>query len=262
MEEINKIKKNQLVDKLSRIPGQTFRIPSLAKLYKNGELDEEVKNGEIILYPMGTLDEIYMRTPEHLFQGTAIEQVFSRCAPQIKKPLDLFAQDVDFILTCLRKISNGNLVPIKHTCSQCSHKEEYDINIDQFINNSKPFDPSNLNIDLSNDFKVSIKPATMREMLAILQTPDDSLNSPETLEEIIIMNLLSVIESVDGISDREMIAEWLKKLSPLIKSELTSKLDIINNWGPKFSHTIKCNNCGHEDFLETAINPLFFFIQH
>lgn len=262
---IQEIRKNPLIEKLSKMPGQSFRIPSMGKLYTNGELDDEVKNGEILLYPMATLDEIYMRTPDMLFQGTAIEKVISRCAPQIKKPLKLFAQDVDYILTCLRKISNGNFIPIKHECSKCNHKAEYNIDIDHFINNSKSFNPDSLSkmeIDLSNNFHISLKPATIEEMLSILQIPDDTVTTPEDMEELITKNLLAVIKSVDGENDREFITEWLKKLPSKIKLEFSQKLDVVNNWGPKFSYNIICEVCEHSDFIETAINPLFFFIQH
>ena len=96
---------NPLLDRLNRMPGETIRLPSLGQFYEHGELEEGVVNGEIVLNPMTMTDEIMMKSPDMLFQGTAIERVFQRCSPQIKKPLDLLSSDVDFILTHLRKIS-------------------------------------------------------------------------------------------------------------------------------------------------------------
>src|ERR1700752_4066346 len=111
---------NPLIKKISKIiQGNTIRLPSKGVFYKSNELDPEVKDGEIVLYPMTTLDEIIIRTPDMLFQGTAIEKIISRCAPQVKKPLELFAKDVDYILVMLRKLSYGDDIIIKFTCPTC-----------------------------------------------------------------------------------------------------------------------------------------------
>src|SRR3569832_318234 len=83
------------------LPGQTYRLPSLGK-YPEGVLSDDVVNGELVLHPMSTLDEIYLKTPDMLFQGTAIEQVFARRVPQVLKPLELIPKDVDYILSALR----------------------------------------------------------------------------------------------------------------------------------------------------------------
>jgi hypothetical protein len=83
---------NPLLEKLKKkIPGETFRLPSRGLFYTNGELDPEVENGEIVIYPMTTVDELALRSPDMLFQGTAITQVIRRTVPQILKPERLIA---------------------------------------------------------------------------------------------------------------------------------------------------------------------------
>ena len=121
-EVIEQKRENPLLKRKNKFPGETYRLPSKGLLYFNGELDEEVKDGEVIIYPMTTLDEIYMKTPDMLFQGTAIDTVFKRCIPQIKQPLNLLSNDVDYLLAALRKVSYGNHILINHNCSFCGEQ--------------------------------------------------------------------------------------------------------------------------------------------
>lgn len=110
---------NPLMERFNKMPPETFRIPSGGSLYNNGEIDEEVIDGEIIVYSMTTVDELTMRSPDMLFQGTAIEQVFLRCMPQVKKPRELLSNDVDYLLICLRMVTYGETLDIYWECPKC-----------------------------------------------------------------------------------------------------------------------------------------------
>jgi hypothetical protein len=109
---------NPLLQKI-KIPGKRFRLPSRGLFYTQGELEDGVVDGEIIVYPMTSIDEMYLRSPELLFNGEAIDIVIKRCCPEIKKPLQLVSKDVDFILACLRVVSYGNSYTIKTKCPKC-----------------------------------------------------------------------------------------------------------------------------------------------
>lgn len=258
---------NPLIKKLNdRMPGQMFRLPSLGILYTDGELDSEVKDGEILVKPMTTLDDIYMKTPDMIFQGTALETVIKRCVPQVNKPLELFAHDVDYILMCLKKVSMGDFITIKHKCVKCETTAEYDLPIKHFMQNSKSFSVDNikdLKLTLSNDFEIGLQPSRIGDMLKLLQVNDDSVANPEDLAEFVATNLCSNIKSVDGIEDRNMIKEWSMQLPKSIMSEFLDKIEAANNWGTNFEYDLICSNdkCKHKQKLNTSINPLFFFMQ-
>ena len=76
---------NPLLER-ARLPGQTFTLPSKGLFYKHGEVDDSVlaAKGEVMVYPMVTLDEINIKTPDKLLNGTAITDVFKRCMPSPK----------------------------------------------------------------------------------------------------------------------------------------------------------------------------------
>lgn len=268
--------KNPLLEKINKMPGATFRIPSKGLLYTNGEIDESVVNGELLIKPMTTIDEIYMRTPDMLFQGSAIDVVFKRTMPQIKKPLDLFVNDVDYLLTCLRKISYGNFIPINHKCTICGEVpdpkdktktvdriHEYEVPIDYFLSQTKEIDANNtdnMKLLLSNGFTVMLRPAMMREMLEMYQITNKDDYDPEEQRDIQLKTLLMVIKSVDDVTDQKFIFEWLDALPIEIFEEFSGKIEAVNNWGTTFKYTFNCKDCHSPQSIDTVLNPLYFFI--
>lgn len=260
-------KENPLLKRKNKFPGETFRLPSKGLLYFNGELDEEVKDGEVVVYPMTTLDEIYMKTPDMLFQGTAIETVFKRCIPQIKKPTSLFANDVDFLLTCLRKVSYGDYITIPYKCVACdaekAKENEYNIPLNFFIQSSKSFtddDINNMSIKISSGEHIMLRPSTFTEMMGIMQINEMDIKTPEEMNDLLHKSLASVIRSVDGVSEKEFVEEWLKTLPTRVVTEFSTDVERLNRWGPKFDYTIQCKDCGKDQKISTVINPLYFFM--
>lgn len=265
-EKTIEIKINPLLMK-GRIPGQTFTLPSQGLFYKKGELHERVKNGEIYICPMTTLDEITFQTPDKLFSGEAISDVFSRCISDVKEPMKLLAKDVDFILICLRKISYGNNMTIsyKHTCENAmDHK--YDIPMDPFIHQSKRIDPVSIDsvfsFTLDNGQVIKISPPRFENVIKIYQLAskanDD--NTEDGFKDEFIGSLVGMIESVDDIEDKEMIKEWVTVVPAGFIKRITSEVEKLGNWGPNFDVTLKCKDCGQDFVTNTPVNPLAFFI--
>lgn len=262
---------NPLVKKMQRIiPGTTIRLPSRGIFYKNGEIDSEVQDGEIVVHPMTTLDEITIRSPDELFKGTAIEKVVGRCAPQIRKPLELFAKDIDYILVQLRKISYGNTIILNFTCPTCMEKakedentpeHEYSVSIDYFINKSKELNITDLpkyDITLSNSMVIHLRPSKFNEMIKMNQINDET-KSPEEIEDIITSSIIAVIDHVDNIRDEKLLKEWLKMIPVKVMEEIVSKIAEANNWGPEFSYHIVCKDCGTKHDISYILNPVSFF---
>lgn len=269
---------NPLLEKLNRMPGITFRIPSRGLLYRDGELEDGVIDGEVVVYPLTTLDEIYLKSPDMLFQGSAIEKVFKKRIPQIKKPLELFSNDVDFLLTCLRKVSYGDFIQIRHKCTECVERVEqsndgedkfvetqtFDIPLNHFISNTKEICDDlekGLSFTTSNGYNVNLRPARMKEVLELYrQNNDDENISLEEVEQIFIRSLSSTIDDIDGITDKDLICEWLSALPRNIMEEFKGKIERVNKWGSEFTYTVSCGDCSAKQVISTVLNPLYFFI--
>jgi len=255
---------NPLLER-ARMPGSTFTLPSQGLFYKDGELDESVVGGEIYIYPMVTLDELLFKTPDKLYSGEAIVDVFSRCVPGVRKPLKLLAKDVDFIMTCLRKITYGDIMEItyKHDCEDAKN-HDYKISMTSFINAAKRIDPttvaSNYTLKLDNGQVVLLVPPRFENVLRIYQSASNDETEIDILKRDLLDTIAGMIQSVDGITDRQQIQEWVESIPAGWVHKIGDSIEKVSNWGPVFDTVVECQDCKKETTVSTPVNPLAFFI--
>lgn len=249
-----------------RLPGRVFQLPSRGALYKNGELDPSCATGEIQIRPLSAMNEISLKNQDLLFNGRAIEDVVAECAPAIKKPLQLFSRDVDALLFYLRLVTYGNefVVEVKHTCENATN-HSYSINLDNMLLDMKFLDPSLVDsqrtFTLSSGEQVVVRPLLFQDMIEMLHMTGLAKNdlSVDDIKRLSVQNLLALIESVDGISDRSLIHEWIVTLtSPQIAS-ITEHAENISSWGTNQFTTLTCKDCGEKMTVELPLNPVSFF---
>lgn len=260
-------KVNPLLQRI-QMPGETFSLPSGGLFYTNGELDSSVgSSAEVRVHPMTAIDEIVMKTPDMLFSGDAIRQVFSRCIPQVANVDNLLAKDVDFLLVCLRKVSYGNDIQLEHTHNCASAKKHsYVVNINEFIQKSKRIDPTKVatefNVDMPNGQTVSIHPIRFVDFIRVMQTStgEDSQMNAEKVKDFLVESITNIITRVDDISDKDMIREWVDKVAPSYRKKISEKMEETLDWGPEFTTTVKCQDCGEMVEIVVPMNPLSFFI--
>jgi hypothetical protein len=246
-----------------RIPGETFRLPSGGLFYEPGILSEKVSDGEVYIYPMTTIDEIALKTPDLLFSGQAVMQVFQRCIPDILQVGKMLAKDVDFLLICLRKISLGPQMELTytHTCEKAK-EHSYIVNVDEFIKKSKRIDPNNVARDfhmtLSNGQAIQVQPISFESYVALMQSSENDVD-PVKLMKRLVFSISKIIKSVDGDTDQNHIQEWLSAIPPMLMKQVTNSIEKTTEWGPDFMTTMKCKDCGLEVQVQAPLNPLAFF---
>jgi len=247
-----------------RMPGETFRLPSGGIFYRNGELRDNVKDGEVHVLPMTAIDEIVMKSPDMLYSGDAINDVFSRCIPDVLRPDDLLAKDVDFLLICLRKVSYGHEMEITatHTCEDAK-EHSYVISMDQFIKDSKRIDPttiaSSYTAEMPNGQIVKLQPIGYKNFVKLMQVNDSEYATPEKIKNVSFDALLDVIISVDEITNKTMISEWLDKLPAGWLRVINTKIEDATNWGPTFTTQVKCKDCSATMEVTAPLNAVAFF---
>ena len=255
---------NPLLEKV-KVPGRIFQLPSAGVLYKNGELADNIENGEVHVYPMTALDEIHMKNPDMLFSGKAISIVFRHCIPDIKKPEELFAKDIDALMVYLRNVTYGQYYEIEasHTCENAKN-HSYMVDVEQMVGGIEYLNAEQLEalytVTLENGQVVKLQPIRYKHVLQILKMNENKRElSVEDQEKNLITNLLNVIISVDGIEDRKQIAEWARAISPRMMNQLAEAIDDSQSWGVNTVKTLKCKDCGEEYEIEIPINPISFF---
>lgn len=259
---------NPLLQRI-KMPGETVRLPSGGLFYKNGELSTKVKNGEVHVYPMSTYDELVLKSPEKLINGTAIDEVFKRCIPEVEKPLELFAKDVDYLATALKRVTFGPFLDVKynHHCSDSATEHEYKCDVNVFLKNSKIIDPTTLSanytVKLPNGQSVEITPIRFKSVISMMESANLQQKIDE--EDVVYLTnrmldtLSQVIESVDKITDKGFIREWLGKISAGWKTQISIAIEKAGDWGPDFKYKTSCQDCKQNIELDIPLNPVTFF---
>lgn len=252
-----------------KIPGETVRLPSGALFYTHGELASNVKNGEVHVHPLSTYDEIVLKSPDKLVNGTAIEEVFRRCIPEVEKPLELFAKDVDYLVMALRKATFGPKIELKfnHHCKEEAKDQDYTADISTFMAATRGIDPTKINdnyhLTLPNDQKVVIVPTRFKSVVQILQDSavavDNEVDQLVYYKNRMISTFASVVDSVDGITDRDQIWEWLDQLNIGWIKMIQKAVEKSGDWGPDTTFNATCKDCNQPIQIEIPLNPVTFF---
>lgn len=260
------VKVNPLLERVT-MPGETFPLPSGCLFYKDGVIAPDVVNSEIYVNPMTTLDEITMKSPDLLFSGNAVKQVFARCIPQVLDPGKLLSKDVDFLLACLRKVSYGDVLTIEYThdCEDAK-QHSYEASVSRFVNGAKPIDPTTFQEEFTVSFPngqvAEFQPVLFQDYINIMQALSASTDSdsPESIRDEMVRSLAGLIRKVDEVDDREMIKQWLEKIPPKFVAVINEKIDKVSSWGADFTTTITCLDCGKKVEADVPLNPLSFFM--
>lgn len=246
-----------------KMPGETFRLPSGGLFYPPGVLSANVTDGEIYVQPMTAIDEIALKTPDLLFSGNAVKEVFARCIPDVVDSGKMLAKDVDFLLICLRKVSYGPQLEITydHNCKD-SKTHSYIVDVTTFIKKSKRIDPTRVanefTITLENSQVVQIQPISHSDYVVLMQASEPEL-TPEAQAKRLYNSVARVIKKVDDTTDREFIEEWLSKVPPKMLKRVKETIEKTTEWGPDFMADITCKDCGEEVQVQAPLNPLGFF---
>lgn len=145
-----------------RQPAIYIQLTSKGKFWKDGAL-ELPTTGKIPVYPMTTRDEITLRTPDALVNGTSVVDVIHSCCPNIKDAWEMPSVDVDSTLIAIRIASYGQTMGITSKCPHCSTENDYDVNLSaildaiQMPNYDEP-------VDLGHDLSASLKPLSYRQI--------------------------------------------------------------------------------------------------
>ena len=144
-----------------RRPSIYLKLPSGGIGYPAGALNK-TDTGELPIYPMTAIDEITSKTPDALFNGSAIVEIIKSCVPDIRDPWSIPSTDLDAILIAIRSAAQGNDMEIESECPSCKEVATYAINLIGILQTMKPGDYTK---ELqTGDLFIKFRPLTYREM--------------------------------------------------------------------------------------------------
>ena len=259
-------------------------LPSNGRWYKSG-INLSI-DGDLGVMPMTVKDELYLKSPDAIFNGDAVVQMIRSCAPDIQDPLDVPACDLDPIIIGIKAASEKTL-SVQVKCPNCSKESNHSIDLLQMLSLTKPLSESDTVSLYDDTVIVTVKPYSLATQIKqniqsyhhtqlerLLNDPkiDEERRKAEFAKslkaaielsfETVVDNIVSVhIKNQDVIvNDRKHIIEWVDKADRTAHKALAERIkslsvSLINN-----EVEVECG-CQENKKFKTRLdlNPLDFF---
>lgn len=263
-----------------RRPAVYLKLPSGGKSYSDKVVNFP-QTGEFPIYPMTAIDEITARTPDALFNGTAVAELIKSCVPNIIDPWEINSNDLDAILIAIRAAAGSEGLDIESECPKCNEVSKYGLNLVGMLSTLRSGDYETLlNV---GDLAFKFRPLTYKEM------------NQAAMEQFEISRAYNQIENITEIKDKEKATQEIIKKITEVTMEILSKaieyiqtpttrvqdesfiLDYLKNCDRKVfvqlrDHNtelksatelkpldIKCVACQHDYKQNFTLNPTDFF---
>jgi hypothetical protein len=216
-----------------RRPSMYFRLPSNGKYYAPGVVNIP-ENFELPVYPMTAIDEMTVRTPDGLYNGTAVVDLIKSCVPNIVDPWKLNNIDLNAVLIAIKAAAGDGKIEIISTCPGCTEETKYDIELFPIlagigtIDYEKPL--------VIRELEVKFKPLTYAETNA------------NSLRQFQVQKTLVDIESMpDGPERTASMNSTIKNLNRMIIEMVSDTIEYI-----KTPETTVTNKQYIIDFMENC----------
>ena len=263
-----------------RRPAVYIKLPSSGLYYDDGVLDMP-ESGEFPVYPMTAIDEITARTPDALFNGTAVAELIRSCVPGIKDPWKVNSIDLDSILIAIKAASGGENLELDSTCPACTETSTYQINLIGILSSLSPgeyHEPLEI-----GDLKIKFRPLTYKEInegaamqfevqrvfisLDLIEDLDQRNKAGhEALEKItsitmsLISNAIEYIETPGSkVSEKEFILDFLKHCDRNIYLQIRDHNADLRKSTEVKPINMQCSECDHQYEQPFTLNPADFF---
>jgi hypothetical protein len=263
-----------------RRPAVYFSLPSKGKDY-NIDVLEMPESGELPVYPMTAIDEITVRTPDALYNGSAVADLIKSCVPAIKDPWRLNSNDLDAVLIAIRAAGGQDTLDIGTVCPKCQNEATYGINLVAVLSQLKHGDYDTL---LSvNDLKIKFRPLTYKEMntaaleqfniqkafgnIENIQDTEEkntaTQNAIRAITEATMKIISNTIEYIDTptsrVEDKQFIDDFLHNCDGSVYIAIRDHNSELKNSTELKPLDIKCDNCTHEYQQPYTLNASDFF---
>lgn len=263
-----------------RQPKIFVKLPSMGVYNEPGSIIGDPSN--LPVFGMTGMDEIVMKTPDALFSGESVVRVLKSCCPGITDPWSITTLDIDLLLTAIKIASFGNKLSVTHVCEHCTHTNDYDIDLNSFIEHfsSCEYDSKIVLKDLAvklrplnykqiTDF--NIKNYAMQKQMSQASTLENEEEKQtlmtdlfKSLGDLQIQVLTDGIESVETgsarVDQKVWLREWIENCDRTVIEDLRKHIEVNNEKWRVPPSTAVCENCGGENKFNVEIDQSNFFV--
>lgn len=263
-----------------RRPAVYIKLPSGGKGYTDDVLDLP-ETGELPVYPMTAIDEITARTPDALFNGTAVAELIRSCVPNIKDPWKVNSVDLDSILISIKAASGGETLDLDSQCPSCSEVATYQVNLIGILSS---LEPGEYDTPLEvGDLKIKFKPLTYKEIndgataqfevqriFMNLENVEDqeerneiSHRALENITKVTMELISSAIEYIatpgTTVTEKEFIFDFLQHCDRNVYLQIREYNTALKQATEVKPLQMTCSNCEFQYEQQFTLNPADFF---
>jgi hypothetical protein len=263
-----------------RRPAVYLSLPSQGKYYTSDTIDMP-ENGELPVYPMTAIDEITTKTPDALFNGTAVVELIKSCVPNIKDPWKINSIDLDALFIAIKAASGGQQLEIESTCPKCNDVSQYGLELAGILGTLKAPDYSQP-LDLG-ELKIVFGPLTYDQMnqaglaqfniqktlvqINQMQNEEEKVQATknaligitETTIELIAKTIMKVITPTVEVDSYEHIVEFLSNCDKALYENIRDYHTRLKAESEMPPLDIQCANCNHQYKQPFTLNVTDFF---
>ena len=264
-----------------RQPVIHLRLPSGGRFYPPGALNMP-PSGELPVLPMTAVDEIVTRTPDALFNGSAIPDIISSCIPAIRDPWSVPSVDLNSILVAMRLASYGHKMDVSSTCPNCKNNNEFDLDLRIIMDSLKTPDYDTPLV--LGDLTITFVPLSYRQINqnSQMQFEDQklmqALNSTdmdteqrlamlsESFKKITALTVRAIAVSISSIrtpdamvTEPEYILEFLNNCEKDIFQQIRDCAIALRQAGEIKPLDITCSECSHKYTQDFSLDMSNFF---
>lgn len=269
--------------KYFRVPGITVRLPSKGKFQPEGNVNFSA-TGEVSVLPMRGLDEMWLKNPDSLMSGLAIQKVIESCVPDVKDATALPSPDFDVLLLAIRAATYGDSMPAEITCPECSTENSYEFDIRSIVETQVPLEdeyPLRINDELiayirplnfRASTEINVELFNVTKHIQIIEAAEDISEDNkkndinEAFAKLNRKNIEILAEGVERIvtpdatvTDRQFIKEFVLQADATVTHKIETELRKIAQSGISKLHTVTCHKCKHEWEAVVEFDPSSFF---
>lgn len=244
-------------------------LPSRGLFYSDDVVDME-PDGELDVFAMTAKDELLMKNPDALLNGTAVTALIKSCVPAVKKPEALLQTDVDALLVAIYGASNGN-IDISAKCPKCKAQCDGTIPATDILGTMKVLEKV-YEFTYDEGLVFTIQPCSYQtaidagitqfrstqslKALGEIENDEERLHAlSESIANVAELEFRMIVDSVasiklpDGqiVTDKAFIVEFFENAKKGVVQRIRDNIQDVNSLGINKEMTMMCEACSLTD---------------